>query len=204
MPEPSNEFYKPGEPLRDLQFLQELEQNPNMSQRELSHKLNIALGLTNACLKKMIRRGWIKIKKIPPRRIGYYLTPHGFAEKSKLTYRFLSNTNHQYTATKRDIAGKFLAWEKSGVRQIVFYGVSDEMEIAFLTLQGVNLELKAIVDDDPANQNKNFFNYTICSPKELSNCNPDAILITSVQARERIKGQLKAYHPELGCRIESI
>jgi len=204
MNEPLNEFYKPAEPLRDLQFLEELEQNPNISQRELSHKLGIALGVTNACLKKMARRGWIKIKKVPPRRIGYYLTPHGFAEKSRLAYRFLSNTIHQYAATKKDIAGKFLAWEKSGVRRVVFYGVSDEMEIAYVSLQGANLELKGIVDDDPANQDKKFFDYTISSPRTLQDWNPDAVLITSVEARERIRRQLQTHYPGLGFKLESL
>jgi DNA-binding MarR family transcriptional regulator len=202
--EPSNEFYKPAEPLRDLQFLEELEQNPNISQRELSHKLGIALGVTNACLKKMARRGWIKIKKIPPRRIGYYLTPHGFAEKSKLTYRFLSNTIHQYAAAKKDIAGKLLAWEKAGIKRIVFYGVSDEMEIAYVTLQGVSLELAGIVDDDPSKQNKNFFHFRIGSPKELPHLNCDAILITSVEARKRIKRQLENHYSGLNLKIESL
>jgi DNA-binding MarR family transcriptional regulator len=204
MNEHSNEFYKPAEPLRDLQFLEELEQNPNISQRELSYKFGIALGVTNACLKKMARRGWIKIKKIPPRRIGYYLTPHGFAEKSKLTYRFLSNTIHQYAAAKKDIAGKLLAWEKAGVKRIVFYGVSDEMEIAYVTLQGVNLELVGIVDDDPAKQMERFFGIEIQPPERLFQCHPDGVLITSVKAREKIRKSLRNHFSGLSFKVESL
>lgn len=207
MNEYPNEFFKPAEPLRDLQFLEELENNPNISQRELSHKFGIALGVTNACLKKMARRGWIKIKKIPPRRIGYYLTPHGFTEKSKLTYRFLSNTIHQYATTKKDIARKLLAWEKTGVKRIIFYGVSEEMEIAYVTLQGVSLELVAIVDDDPASQNRRFFNFLIRSPQDLLQWKPDGVLITSVKDRKRIRKQLEnhySHYSGLGFQIESL
>ncbi|MDH7499867.1 MAG: winged helix-turn-helix transcriptional regulator [candidate division NC10 bacterium] len=204
MNEHSNEFYKPAESLRDLQFLEELEQNPNISQRELSHKLGIALGVTNACLKKMARRGWIKIKKIPPRRIGYYLTPHGFAEKSQLTYRFLSNTIHQYVSTKKEIAAKLLAWEKAGIERIAFYGVSDEMEIAYVTLQGVNLKLLGIVDDDPTKQRGSFFNFPIQGPEQLLRWRPDGVLITSVEARERIRKHLQNHYAGLGFQIESL
>lgn len=204
MSDPFDEFYKPGEPLRDLQFLKELEQNPNVSQRELSHKLDIALGVTNACLKKMIRRGWIKIKKIPPRRIGYYLTPHGFAEKSKLTYRFLSNTIHQYTATKKDITEKLLSLEGAGIKRIAFFGASDEMEIAYVTLAGVKLELVGIVDDDPAKQNRQFFDFVIGSPEMLLHWNPDAVLITSVEARDRIRKQLERWPSRLDFKLESL
>jgi len=204
MSDPFDEFYKPGEPLRDLQFLKELEQNPNVSQRELSHKLDIALGVTNACLKKMIRRGWIKIKKIPPRRIGYYLTPHGFAEKSKLTYRFLSNTIHQYTATKKDITEKLLSLEGAGIKRIAFFGASDEMEIAYVTLAGVKLELVGIVDDDPAKQNRQFFDFVIGSPEMLLHWNPDAVLITSVEARDRIRKQLERWPSRPDFKLESL
>jgi len=204
VPKSSDEFYKPGQPLRDLQFLRELEQNPNVSQRELSHKLDIALGVTNACLKKMIRRGWIKIKKIPPRRIGYYLTPHGFAEKSKLTYRFLSNTVHQYAATKKTIAEKLLSLQQTGIRRIAFYGASDEMEIAFVTLAGVDLELVGIVDNDPANQSRRFFDFLISGPEMLTHWNPEVVLITSVENRDGIRRQLEDMRSRLSFQIESF
>jgi DNA-binding MarR family transcriptional regulator len=204
LPQPSDEFYKPGEPLRDLQFLRELEQNPNLSQRELAHKLDIALGLTNACLKKMIRRGWIKIKKIPPRRIGYYLTPHGFTEKSKLTYRFLSNTIHHYNSAKQGIAKKLLSLQDEGIKRIAFYGVSDEMEIAYITLSGVKLELVGIVDDDPGKQNMEFFDFVIGSPEKLLHWKPDAVLITSVETRDQIRKQLEHWPSRPDFKLETL
>lgn len=204
MADPPHEFYKPAPLLRDLQFLEELEQNPNISQRELSHKLGIALGVTNACLKKLARRGWIKIKKIPPRRIGYYLTPPGFAEKTQLTYRFLTNTLQQYTLAKREIANKLLALERVGIKRIVLYGVSDQMEIAYVTLQGVNLELVGIVDDDPAKQGGRFFHLTISKPEEILRWDTDAILITSIEDRKRIRERLSPMLQNAGLRIESL
>jgi hypothetical protein len=49
-------FFKPSEQMRDLRLLEELERNPIISQRELSHKFGIALGVTNACPKRMLER----------------------------------------------------------------------------------------------------------------------------------------------------
>ena len=49
---------------QELNTLLELKENPNLSQRSLSHKLNISLGLTNAIIKNLIHRGWIRVKKI--------------------------------------------------------------------------------------------------------------------------------------------
>jgi DNA-binding IclR family transcriptional regulator len=68
-------IFKPTEEIRNLNILEELENNPLVSQRELSHKFNIALGLTNAYLNRMARKGWIRIQGLNRRRIGYYLKP---------------------------------------------------------------------------------------------------------------------------------
>ena len=71
------DVFKTSNEMRDLILLEELENNPVVSQRELSHKFGIALGVTNACLKRMVRKGWVRIRDLNPRKIGYYLTPKG-------------------------------------------------------------------------------------------------------------------------------
>ena len=184
-------LFKPSEPMRDLQFLEELEKTPNLSQRELSNKFGIALGVTNACLKRMARRGWIRLRKVPPRRIGYYLTPKGFGEKAKLTMTFLSYNIHHYSRLKAVIGDKFLEMASQGVKRVVFYGVGEEMEVAYVTLQGTNMELIAIVDDNDGVKGKNIFGRKTEDPDEIDSMGADAILITSIQDRDRISKSLK-------------
>ena len=186
-----NTLFKPSEAMRDFQFLEELEKTPNLSQRELSNKFGIALGVTNACLKRMARRGWIRLRKIPPRRIGYYLTPKGFAEKAKLTMTFLSYNIHHYSRLKAMIGERFLEMASQGVKRVVFYGVSEEMEVAYVTLQGTNMELVAIVDDNDELKGKNILGREVKDPGELLNVRADAILITSIQDGEKIRKSLK-------------
>jgi DNA-binding MarR family transcriptional regulator len=184
-------LFKPSESMRDLQFLEELEKTPNLSQRELSNKFGIALGVTNACLKRMARRGWIRLRKVPPRRIGYYLTPKGFAEKAKLTMTFLSYNIHHYSRLKAMIGEKFLEMASQGVKRVVFYGVSDEMEVAYVTLQGTNMELIAIVDDNDGVKGKNILGRKTKDPGEIDSMGTDAILITSILEKQRILKKLK-------------
>ena len=186
-----NTLYKPSESMRDLQFLEELEKTPNLSQRELSNKFGIALGVTNACLKRMVRRGWIRLTKVPPRRIGYYLTPKGFAEKTKLTMTFLSYNIHHYSNLKAMITEKLLEMVSQGVKRVVFWGVSDEMEIAYVTLQGTDMELVAIVDDDDGVNGKNILGKKAQYPDEIDTLKADAILITSILDKERILETLR-------------
>ncbi len=139
---------KPSNDIRDLRFLEELEKNPLISQRELSNKFNIALGVTNACLKRMAKKGLIRIRGFNHRKIGYYLTPKGFSEKARLSLNLIKQIIHHYTELKKIICQRLLEMEKKGLERIVFYGISDEMEIAYITLQGVNLKLVGIVEDD--------------------------------------------------------
>ena len=179
-------LFKPSESMRDLRFLEELEKTPHLSQRELSNKFGVALGVTNACLKRMIRRGWIRLTKVPPRRIGYYLTPQGFAEKAKLSMTFLSYNIHHYARLKAMITELFLDMASQGVKRVIFWGVSDEMEIAYVILQGTDMELVAIVDGDEEFKQQNVLGRKTENPSIIESLNADAILITSILVKDKV------------------
>ena len=181
--------------MRDLRLLEELERNPIVSQRELSHKFGIALGVTNACLKRMARKGLIRIRGLNHRKIGYYLTPKGFAEKAKLSFHLISYIVQHYSELKKIISQRLLEMQADGLQRIAFYGVSDEMEVAYVTLQGVNLKLVGIVEDDEKMTSRIVFGYEIEPVSRVQELKPDGILITSLteneQKRERLKGIFK-------------
>ncbi len=189
-PDNSNPF-KPSDEMRDLRLLEELEKNPIVSQRELSHKFGIALGVTNACLKRMARKGLIRIRDLNPRRIGYYLTPKGFVEKTRLTIHLVSFRVQHYSELKKVIANRLLEMQRDGRQRVVFYGVSDEMEVAYVTLQGVNLKLVGIVEDDEKLKPQIIFGYELEPVSRVQELKPDCILITSLSENEKKKGTLK-------------
>jgi len=188
----SLDLFKPPQEIRELNLLQELEKNPVVSQRELSSKFGIALGVTNACLKRMARRGWIRVTAgLTHRKIGYYLTPKGFAEKANLTLHLISWTVQHYTTLKEIIGRKLLEMENSGVKRIVFYGISDEMEIAYITLQGVNLKLIGIVEDQEKINRAELLGFEVKDLREIETLKPDAILITSLTGLDERKERLR-------------
>lgn len=191
MPEEDFTIYKRSDKMRDLRLLEELEKNPIVSQRELSHKFGIALGVTNACLKRMARKGLIRIRDLNHRRIGYYLTAKGFTEKAKLTLHLISYIVHHYSELKKIIVERLLEMESHGLQRIVFYGVSDEMEVAYITLQGVNLKLVGIVDDDEKVTSRIIFGYEIEPVSRVQELKPDCILITSLIENEKKKETLR-------------
>ena len=184
-------FFKPSEELRDLRLLEELERNPIISQRELSHIFGIALGVTNACLKRMVRKGWVRIRGFDHRKIGYYLTPKGFLEKSRLTFHLVSGIVQHYCELKQVIGERLLEMQRDGKKRVVFYGVSDEMEVAYITLQGVNLKLVGIVEDDEKVTPRIIFGYEIEPVSRVQELKPDCILITHVAENDLKKERLK-------------
>ena len=195
MKDEESNIYKPSDKMRDLRLLEELERNPIVSQRELSHKFGIALGVTNACLKRMARKGLIRIRGLNHRKIGYHLTPKGFAEKAKLSFHLISYIVQHYAELKKIISQRLLEMQADGLQRIAFYGVSDEMEVAYVTLQGVNLKLVGIVEDDEKMTSRIIFGYEIEPVSRVQELKTDGILITSLteneQKRERLRGIFK-------------
>ena len=86
---------------KSLRLLDEISKGEPMSQRDLSKKLNVALGLVNSYIKNLVSKGYVTIKTIPSKRYAYYLTPKGFAEKTRLTYHHLQNFTNLYRRSQK-------------------------------------------------------------------------------------------------------
>ncbi len=173
---------------RTLQILDELSSNDSLTQRELSKRLGIALGLINSYIKNLIKKGFITVKNIPPKRYVYYLTPKGFAEKTRLAYTLLQDYTRIYREAKKNLRELFRRIQSEGVKKIVFAGSDEVAEIAYITLQETELELVAVVDDGRIGED--FFSYKIGSIKDLIDLNFDIVLIASYLKCDVIKEQL--------------
>ncbi len=128
-----------------LGLLDAVEQNKVHSQRLLASELGIALGLVNAYLKRCITKGLVKVREVPARRYAYYLTPQGFAEKSRLTVEYLSYSFSFFRQAKTDCARLLQTAKASGVRSVVLAGQSDLAEIAALCAVEPGIEIVGVV-----------------------------------------------------------
>jgi DNA-binding MarR family transcriptional regulator len=124
-----------------LGLLDAVEQDRAHSQRHLASELGIALGLVNAYLKRCVKKGLVKVRHAPARRYAYYLTPHGFTEKSRLTVEYLSYSFGFFRQAKTDCSELFRKTKASGVESVLLVGQSDLAEIAALCAmeQGINI-----------------------------------------------------------------
>jgi hypothetical protein len=139
----------------------------------------------------MARKGLIRIRGFNHRKIGYYLTPKGFSEKANLTLHMISCTVQHYSELKKIISKRLLEMQQDGLQRIVFYGVSDEMEVAYVTLQGVNLKLVGIVEDDEKVVPGIIFGFEIEPVSRVRELKPDCILITSLVEKDQKRVRLK-------------
>jgi EPS-associated MarR family transcriptional regulator len=92
---------------RNLNALRLLQENPEMSQRELAEELGVSVGAANYCLKALVDKGWVKFENFQknPNKLGYLylLTPMGIAAKAQLTASFLRRKMAEYDALRAEI-----------------------------------------------------------------------------------------------------
>ncbi|MBI4681234.1 MAG: winged helix-turn-helix transcriptional regulator [Nitrospirae bacterium] len=171
-----------------LLLLDELSRNGEVTQRDLSKRLGIALGLVNSYIKNLALKGYITISDIPPKRYAYLITPKGFIEKSRLAFQHLHNFNNLYRIARQDFQMLFHSLNRYNVKKLVFCGADELAEIAYITLQEYELELIAVVDTEK--KNKNFFNHSIRPLEYLKSIDFDRVLITSFLRGKELRTML--------------
>jgi DNA-binding MarR family transcriptional regulator len=128
-----------------LGVLDAVERDPAITQRSVASELGIALGLANAYLKRCVNKGLIKVNQIPRRRYAYYLTPQGFAEKSRLTASYLAHSFSFFRQARSQCAALFAEVVGRGQRRLALIGHGDLAEIAILVVREFPLEIVGII-----------------------------------------------------------
>jgi len=167
------------EDLYILRLMGEIDRNGNHSQRELSSRLNSSLGLVNTFLKRLVSKGYFKVKTMPRNRVKYFLTPEGLARKSKLTADYLRYSVNFYKDIKHLLLKKYSEMEENDVRAILFCGAGEVAELAYLYLQFSKIKLVGIIDETESG--KVFFGRKIAGFERLEEKDWDMILLTRLE-----------------------
>ncbi len=168
--------------VRELEILEKIENNGHLTQRDLSKEVGIALGLINHLLKKMVKKGWIKIKNVEARRIKYLITPEGAREKSSLLYKRVENTIHFYLEAKEVIKEKVMHLKNEGVESVSIYGTNHIAEVLFIVLNELKLGLAYVVDDKK--DGKEWFGYKIVNMNEFLKSGTNILILASFDEKE--------------------
>ena len=183
-----------NESLRTLQILDEVSKGSAVTQRDLSKKLGVALGLINNYLRRLARQGYIQITHVERKRLHYLVTPKGITEKSILAYKYVQRSYQVFTDIRQRMREGFEKLAQAGVKSVVLYKANVDAEIAYLALLDVGLELVAVIDE--ARHGEKILGLTIQSPDILNRLESDTIVATSADSIDKIKMFLKQYRIE--------
>jgi len=165
------------------------------SQRRLASELGVALGLVNAYLRRCINKGLVKVRDAPARRYAYYLTPNGFAEKSRLTVEYLSYSFSLFRQAKKDYTTVLVDARARGISRVAILGASDLAEIAVICALDLNITIVAVVDVQ--SEADRFVGFPITKSIDGIESSVDAVLVTSINApREAIAAAVERYGAE--------
>ncbi|MCD6561447.1 MAG: winged helix-turn-helix transcriptional regulator [Deltaproteobacteria bacterium] len=167
------------EDIHILRLMGEINRDGSPTQRELSQRLNLSLGLINTFIKRLVKKGYFKVRTMPKNRVKYFLTPRGVAKKSRLTVEYLRYSVNFYKEIKGLLLNKFKEIEGNNLNTILFFGAGEIAELAYLYLQLTGIQLAGIVDE---RQNGDiFFEHRVDGLDRLCQHNWDMILLTRLE-----------------------
>ncbi len=177
---------------RDLEILTAIGEGRPLSQRALAQRLGVALGLTNLLLKRLARKGSIKIVEFPKKpaaakRLRYLLTPKGIAEKSRLTYEHMVYSLHLYRRARQTLRDSLSHFTGKGVKRIALYGTGEPAELAYLTLREFGLEPVGVFSRDP---NGHFLGFHVRPIAELAGAEFDGLILATFDRPEQDLAEL--------------
>lgn len=170
--------------LRDdiaLKLLDEVAKEPTVSQRALSARLDIALGLVNTYLKRLCKKGHLKVTTLPRNRIKYLITPQGFAEKARLTYSYMNISLNYIRDMRGRIERVYGSIREQGHSRILLWGDGEIAELCFVSTRGLPLEIVAVVSSSPGTGN-DFFGRPVISPDGVAAFSFDVVVLASTDA----------------------
>ena len=162
--------------VKTLEILEELSSNGHVTQRELSHKVGIALGLANFYIQRLVQKGYVEVVYLERNRLGYLITPTGIAEKSRLTYSYIQRSYGYVRKVRISIRERLKVLSRECVNTVVIYGGGDISEVTYLAIHEVGMKLNAVVDR--ARAGRPFLGYTIQPVSVLPELSFDRIIIT--------------------------
>jgi DNA-binding MarR family transcriptional regulator len=168
---------------RDLRLLTAIEEGTPLTQRALAQRLGVALGLANLCLKRLARKGYIKVVHFNDRpaarkRLRYLLTRKGLAEKSRLSYEHMVYSLHLYRRTRQTLRDSLGRMAAAGLQRVAFYGTGEAAELAYLTLRELGLEPVAVFGPEPGGR---FLGFRVRPLAEMAAPDYDAVVVATFE-----------------------
>ena len=129
----------PSESARELALLEHIESDPDVTQASLATQLGVAVGTVNWHIKRLIEKGYIKIKRAERKKLRYIITPEGIALRALLTVDYVEQQFLLYRKTRQRVREHLEQIKTAGYQEVSIRGEGDVADICRLSCleQGV-------------------------------------------------------------------
>jgi DNA-binding MarR family transcriptional regulator len=126
---------------RDLSLLEQIERDPNVTQASLATQLGVAVGTVNWHLKRLIAKGYVKVKRAERRKLRYIITPEGITFRAHLTMDYIEQSMLLYRRTRAHVREILAEVKRAGFDSVQIVGDGDIADICRLTCleQGIKV-----------------------------------------------------------------
>jgi len=131
---------------RDLTLLEEIERDPDTSQINLATRLGVAVGTVNWHLKRLIAKGYVKVKRAERRKLRYIITPEGIALRARLTMTYIENSMALYRQIRQEARMILKTVRQDGYNAVKIDGEGDIADICRLSVDDSKDDTVAVLE----------------------------------------------------------
>ena len=118
---------------RDLDILEHIENDPEISQASIAARLGVAVGTVNWHLKRLIEKGYVKVRRVERRKLRYIITPQGIAPRTNLLVDYIHTSFDMYRLIRQRSLDAIKKVKDAGFSHVFVEGEGDVAEICKLT-----------------------------------------------------------------------
>jgi DNA-binding MarR family transcriptional regulator len=129
------------DPNREMVLLEKIEFDPDITQANLAAHLGVAVGTVNWHLKRLVAKGYVKVKRAQRRKLRYIITPEGIAFRARLTVNYIEQSMHLYRLVRERVREALIEIKMAGYNTVRIQGDGDIADICRLTCieQGITI-----------------------------------------------------------------
>ena len=127
---------------REMVLLEQIERDPDITQASLAAQLGVAVGTVNWHIKRLVSKGYVKVKRAQRRKLRYIITPEGIAFRARLTVQYIDNSMRLYRRIRARVRELLTEVRKAGYSQVYIDGEGDIADICRLTC--LELDIRVI------------------------------------------------------------
>ena len=184
---------------KELQLLAEVEEAPDITQRELAQKLEIALGLTNMLVRNLTQKGYLRFVQASWKRRLYTITPKGFSYKIHLITGYITRFVNDYKNVRQTLRDELHPLALHAESRVAMYGTGEFAELVYIGLREIGIEEIDVFGSKGTEKSK-FLGIPIQDVSQINSERYDRVLVANLVGQQSTRAQLQ----ELGIEKDTL